>query len=78
MIINIIETFIFSVLAIYTFYQNYIKQNGAFELYFYVTVEWFLLYLIITLTVIYMAHLLTNEVSLKIVNFDSVLEVWSI
>lgn len=63
MIINIMETFILSVLAIYTINQYCFRQNETYKVYIYVTVEWFLLYLIATVIIIYIAHLVRSEVS---------------
>lgn len=71
-IIVIIETFVFSVLAIYTLNQYCFKQNETFKVYIYVTVEWFLIYLIATVTIIYIAHLVRNEVSKLYSNTDFV------
>lgn len=57
------QTFIFAVLVVYSSYEYYVKQNEAFEFNLYVIYEWFLLYMIMTLAVIYLANLVTTEVS---------------
>lgn len=62
MIVNIVETFVFSIMTFYTLYQYYFAQKETYEISFYMTFEWFLLCLIKTLTVIYMANRVKNGV----------------
>lgn len=63
--INIITTFGLSVMAFYTFYQYRFQQNEFYKTYLFIMFEIFILYLISTLAIFYMAHSVAKEVSTK-------------
>lgn len=62
MIFNIVETFVFTVTTFYTLYKYYFEKIDEYKTYFYTTVEWLVLIFAISLAIIYVASLVTNEV----------------
>lgn len=60
--INIMVTFVLSVMTLYTFYRYHFQQNGFQKNDFFNTFEWLLFYLLSTIIVIFMANLVTKEV----------------
>lgn len=64
--INILTTFGLSVLAFYAFYRYNFQQNEFYKQHLYGMLEWFSVYLVSALVVIYMANLVAKEVSIPI------------
>lgn len=62
MIFNIVETFVFTATTFYTLYKYYFEKIDEYKTYFYTTVEWLVLIFAISLAIIYVASLVTNEV----------------
>lgn len=62
MIINILQTFVYAATVFYTFYKYYFEQKESYKNHFYSVFVWLILSLAITIAIIYMASLVTNEV----------------